>query len=175
MLVRLPLPPFDRLAGVDRSLLFGPPSRMFWLKLVVVPAFCLGLIMSPRLWIGPRSYPLAPVFDRLPSASPIVDYSMSAGLLGVAVAILLAPRPRKLITAFLAILVALCLFDQTRWQPWVFFYGALLGVLASYSWEKEDLAGRDCALNIARLIVAGTYLFSGLQKVNPNFFRDDFP
>ena len=65
--------------------------------------------------------------------------------------------------------------DQTRWQPWVFLYGFLLGTLALFSWDSEDVAGRNRALNIARLIIAATYLFSGLQKINLNFMQQDFP
>jgi hypothetical protein len=37
------------------------------------------------------------------------------------------------------------------------------------------MAGRNRVLNTARLIVAGTYLFSGLQKINLNFVQNDFP
>jgi hypothetical protein len=36
-------------------------SRLFWLKIAVLVAFCIGLSMSSPLWIGPRSYPLTPI------------------------------------------------------------------------------------------------------------------
>jgi hypothetical protein len=100
---------------------------------------------------------------------------MFAALFVLAAVIVVSPRPQKSIAGFLAIIVIFCLLDQTRWQPWVFLYGFLLGTLALFSWDSEDLAGRNRALNIARLIMAGTYLFSGLQKINPNFIQNDFP
>jgi predicted DCC family thiol-disulfide oxidoreductase YuxK len=173
-LVRPVLPIGYRLVAANRRFLFGPASRIFLLKVIVVLVFCLGLAMSPHLWIGPRSYPVAPVFDFLPQAGHPVDYAMFAVLFVLAVAILVSPRPQKFIAAFLAIIVIFCLLDQTRWQPWVFLYGFLLGTLALFSWDSEDLAGRNRTLNIARLIMADTYLFSGLQKINLNFMQNDF-
>jgi hypothetical protein len=163
------------LIAANRRLLFGAASSLFWLKTIVILAFCLGLAMSPHLWIGPRSYPLAPIFDFLPPAVHPVDDVLFAVLFALAGAILVAPRPQKFMGAFLAVIVIFCLLDQTRWQPWVFLYGFLLATLALFSWDSEDAAGRNRALDIARLIMTGTYLFSGLQKINQNFMQNDFP
>jgi len=164
-----------RLIAANRRFLFGPASRIFWLKAIAVVAFCLGLAMSPHLWIGPRSYPLAPVSDFLPQVGHPTDYALFAILFALAVAILVWPRPQKLIVAFLGLIILFCLLDQTRWQPWVFLYGFLLATLAMFSWDCEDAAGRNRALNIVRLIIAGTYFFSGLQKINLNFMQNEFP
>jgi hypothetical protein len=168
-------PRAGRVWGIDRRFLFGPAGRVFWLKFIVVLAFCLGLAMSPHLWIGPRSYPVAPMFDSLLQIGHPADYAMFTLLFVFAAAILVSPRPQKFIAAFLAVMGIYCLLDQTRWQPWVFLYGFLLATLALFSWDSDDLAGRNRALNIARLIIAGTYLFSGLQKINLNFMQNDFP
>src|SRR5579871_1856516 len=65
-LVRPLLPIGYRFAAANRRFLFGPASRIYWLKVIVVLVFCLGLALSPHLWIGPRSYPVAPVLDLLP-------------------------------------------------------------------------------------------------------------
>jgi hypothetical protein len=148
-------------------------SRIFWLKIIVVLMFCVGLALSPHLWIGPRSYPLAPVVDL--QAGHAAAYVLFAVLFVLAVAVLVSPRPRKFIAVFLAIIVIFCLLDQTRWQPWVFLYGFLMATLALFSWDSGDVAGRNRTLNIARLIMAGTYLFSGLQKINLNFMQNEFP
>jgi hypothetical protein len=165
----------DRLVTANRALLSGPLSRLLWLKLTVTSVFCLGIAMSWRLWIGSRSFPAAPVSDLLPALPHPADVLLFAGLFVAAGAILFSPKPQKFIWAFLALIAALCLFDQTRWQPWVYQYGALLAALALFSWDSADTAGRNRALNIARLIVATTYIFSGLQKVNANFIGNDFP
>jgi predicted DCC family thiol-disulfide oxidoreductase YuxK len=174
-LLRSFLPMGYAFVAANRRFLFGAASRIFWLKVIVVLAFCLGIALSRHLWIGPRSYPLAPVFDFLPQAMHPVDYVLFAGLLALAAAMLVSPRPQKFIVTFLANMGIFCLLDQTRWQPWVFLYGCMLATMALFSWDSEDLAGRDRALNTARLIIAGTYLFSGLQKINVNFVQNDFP
>ena len=174
-LVRPLLPIGYRLVAVNRRFLFGPASRIFWIKTVVVLMFCLGLALSSHLWIGPRSYPLTPLFDSLPRAGYALNVAMFAFLFALAAVIVVSPRPQKFIAAFLTVLGVFCLLDQTRLQPWVFLYAALLGTLAVFSWDSDDFAGRNRALNIARLIMAGTYLFSGLQKINANFVQNEFP
>src|SRR5262249_26069368 len=123
----------------------------------------------------PRTYPLAPVSTLLPSSIYPLDLLLFAALFALIVASLVAARPQKFIAAFLAIIGIFCLLDQTRWQPWVFQYGFLAAALALFSWDSDDVAGRNRALNVARLIVAATYVFSGLQKINANFIDNDFP
>jgi hypothetical protein len=158
-----------------RDLVFGPASRLFWLKTAVILAFCTGLSMSPALWAGPRSYPLAPVSSMLPVIDGVAAFGLYAALFLLAAGALVAPKPRWFIAAFLAVMAAFCLLDQTRWQPWVFQYSFLLAVLALHSWNSADVDGQRQALNTIRLIVAGTYVFSGLQKLNLNFMDNDFP
>jgi hypothetical protein len=152
-----------------------PAARLVGLKITVVVAFCLGLLLSVHLWIGPRSYPTTPILGALPALDGIAAQILFAALMALAVAILAAPRPRVFIVAFVAIVAVFCAFDQTRWQPWAFQYGFLLVVLAAFSWDRDDVAGRDRTLNIARLVVVCTYVFSGLQKLNANFIDTEFP
>jgi uncharacterized membrane protein YphA (DoxX/SURF4 family) len=149
-------------------------SRVFWLKTTVILAFCIGLSMSPALWIGPRSYPLAPVSSMFPVIDGVVARGLYVALFAFAAMALVAPKPRWLIAAFLAVIAVFCLTDQTRWQPWVFQYSFLLAAIALHPWNDAAADGQR-ALNMARLIVASTYIFSGLQKINLNFTTNDFP
>jgi hypothetical protein len=98
-----------RFVAAHRRFLFGPASRIYWPKVIVVLVFCLGLAMSPRLWIGPRSYPLAPVFDFLPQTGHPVDYVLFAVLFALAAAMVVSSRLQKFIAAFLAIIIMFCL------------------------------------------------------------------
>jgi hypothetical protein len=149
-------------------------GRVFWLKTTVILAFCIGLSMSPALWIGPRSYPLAPVSSMFPVIDGVVARGLYVALFAFAAMALVAPKPRWLIAVFLAVVAVFCLTDQTRWQPWVFQYSFLLAAIALY--PRNDAAGsQQGALNLARLIVGSTYIFSGLQKINLNFMTNDFP
>ncbi|MGA2128033.1 MAG: hypothetical protein ABSG76_18005, partial [Xanthobacteraceae bacterium] len=150
-------------------------TTIFWLKATVTIAFCIGLIMSSPLWIGPRSYPLTPVSGILPSLTHPLDYLLFAALFALALPIVILSKPQRFIGAFLLIILAFCLLDQTRWQPWVYLYGFLLATFALFSWNSHDKVGQMHAMNIARLIIASTYVFSGLQKTNLNFIENDFP
>src|SRR5580704_869467 len=174
-IVRPLLPVGYNIVARNRRFLFGAASRVFWLKAMITPVFCIGLVMSSRLWIGPRTYPLAPALSFLPSSIYPADLFLYGALFVLAGAILVSARPQKFIFLFLGIVVAFCLLDQTRWQPWIYQYGFLLAALALFSWDSDDVEGRERALNIARLIVATTYIFSGLQKLNLNFIDYDFP
>jgi hypothetical protein len=149
-------------------------SRLFWLKVSLILAFCLGLSMSATLWIGPRSYPLTPDSSMLPVIDRVVALGLYVTLFALAAIALVVAKPRWFIAAFLVIIAAFCLMDQTRWQPWVFQYSFLLAAVALYSWDSADIVGQTWTLNMARLIVAGTYIFSGLQKLNLNFMENDF-
>jgi hypothetical protein len=53
-------------------------------------------------------------------------------------------------------------------------YCFLLATLALFSWDSGDTTGERNALDVARFILACTYIFSGLQKANANFMHDDF-
>lgn len=157
-----------------RNLLQGTASRSVLLKATVILAFCIGLLMCPALWIGPRSFPQAPVLSLLSSIEGAAAVGLYAALFGLAALAVLAPEPRCYVGAFLAIIAVFCLADQTRWQPWVFQYSVLLA-LVGFGRATADPDDERRLLNIARLIVAFTYIFSGLQKINPNFVEDEFP
>jgi predicted DCC family thiol-disulfide oxidoreductase YuxK len=161
--------------AANRRFIAGPASRIFWLKTAVVLFFCAGLFMSARLWIGPRSYPEAPIFTALPAVDGWLADGLFAALFVLAAAILISSKPQKWIAGFVAIIAFFCALDQTRWQPWVFQYVFALTTLALFSWDRDDVEGRQRALNILRLVVAGTYVFSGLQKLNWNFVENEFP
>lgn len=173
--IRALAPAVYRVVAANRRFIVGAASRIFWLKIAIVTAFCTGLILSPHLWMGARSYPTTPISSQLPALDDVVAHGLFAGLFALAAAILVSPKPQKFIMAFLAIIGVFCALDETRWQPWVFQYSFLLAVLALFSWRSDDPDGVQRTLNTARLVVASTYIFSGLQKLNLNFIDYDFP
>jgi uncharacterized membrane protein YphA (DoxX/SURF4 family) len=118
---------------------------------------------------------LAPISSLFPVINGVVAIGLYAVLFVLAAIAVVARRPRWLLAAFLAVIGVFCIADQTRWQPWVFQYSFLLAAVAAYSRKRSDVDGEKQALDIARLIVASTYIFSGLQKINRNFMENDFP
>src|ERR1035437_1088227 len=82
----------------------APASRLFWLKTAVILAFCIGLSMSKALWIGPRSYPLAPVTSMFPVIDGVVARALYVAPFLLAAIALVVPKPRWYIAAFLAVI-----------------------------------------------------------------------
>ena len=139
------------------------------LRISVILGLLAGFALSPRLWLSSRFYPLTPVWSFIrPIPSPgdyILFFMLAALLIGAAV----FPR-REILAAVFVLFVLLILQDQSRLQPWFYQYALMLLAIA--------LAGPDrpaAALNSCCLIVAATYVWSGLAKLNPNFLSDTFP
>ena len=152
-----------------RSLDLSPFKRITYTKTVIVSGFVAGFLLSRRLWVSYRFFPLIPILPGLPHIPTLVDGILFAVLLVLLALIGVATRPRIYILSFALFLLFLALFDQTRWQPWAYLYLFMLLGLACFSWKPDDVAGQENALNICRLIVCATYFYSGLQKMNPRF------
>jgi predicted DCC family thiol-disulfide oxidoreductase YuxK len=174
-LIKPLLPLGYRIVAANRRFLFGPASRIFWLKVVVAVGFAASLLISSGLWLSSRLYPLTPVIAGLPTIPHPFDYIVFIALFGLLAATVFSSRPRPFIWSFIALMTFLCALDQSRWQPWVFQYLFMLGALGLFSWKSEDAQGQKITLNILRLIIFGTYLYSGLQKINLDFINSVFP
>ncbi|HZP22030.1 MAG TPA: hypothetical protein VFB04_01210 [Terriglobales bacterium] len=159
------------LSTIYSSVIAGlaPYQRIDYARTVVVLGFLAGLLLSSKLWVNSRLFPLIPVLHGLPRLRFPLDYLCAAGLFLLLSAIGLARRPRPYILGFAALLLFLGLYDQNRWQPWAYLYLFLLLTLACFSWKADDVEGQQNVLNICRLCIAATYFYSGLQKFNPHF------
>ena len=144
-------------------------QRLAYTKTAVVLGFAAGFLLSHRLWISSRYYPLIPIFHNLPRIPFPLDYICAGVMFLLLWLIAFAAKPRPYIFGFAALLVFLALFDQTRWQPWIYLYLFLLLSLGGFSWKFDDCKEQENILNICRLIIAGTYFYSGLQKMNSHF------
>jgi hypothetical protein len=144
-------------------------------KTLVVVGFASGLLLSRKLWVSARFYPLVPVFHGLPHIPYPLDYICYGVLLVLLFAIAFAAKPRIYIFSFVAFIAAYSLLDQTRWQPWAYQYWLMLIALGCFSWKSDDIIGQRDMLNICRLIMGCTYCYSGLQKLNSKFVAEGFP
>ncbi len=130
--------------------------------------FC-GCLISRRLWLSSRLYPLSPVLGFPALSSPWDGWFFWAALAVLAL-IPLARNPRPWIALFLAVAIVAALQDQSRWQPWFYQYLFMLAALG-LSHERNPEAG----LNTCRLILASAYIWSGLSKLNPRFLETVVP
>ena len=137
-----------------------PSRRLLYLRIAIVAGAIAGMVLSHKLWLSARFYPLTPVFRSLkPIPSPWDQVLFGAALLALA-ASALTPR---LIPIFATLAVVLAVCDQSRLQPWFYeYFFLLLGVAFA-------------SPNACRLIAASTYLWSGAQKINAGFIHDVFP
>jgi hypothetical protein len=151
-----------------------PGARLKWLRIVIGSGFIAGLLLSPKLWLSSRSYPLAPISDLLSPVPFPLDYVWFVALLALLCAVILGRRPRPYLVAFLLFMGFYTLWDQARWTPWVYQYTAILAVLSFLSPGSADKR-REAVLNTCRAILAATYFWAGLQKINISFIRRGFP
>jgi hypothetical protein len=144
-------------------------SKIVLLRISVIAGLLGGFALSPKLWVSSRLYPLTPVFSFIKPFTSPGDYVVFYTLIALLVAAAIVPR-REILIAVFVLLVLLVLQDQSRLQPWFYQYTLMLLAIA--------LAGPDrpaAALNTCCLIVAATYVWSGLAKLNPSFIGDIFP
>lgn len=146
---------------------FTDEQRLRGLRWVIAAGFLAGFAFAPRLWLSTRSYPLTPILP-LPALPFPLDYVGFALLVGLLIAGCVLSRRRWPLLAFVGLLGLLVLGDLLRSQPWVYLYGFIALVLGL----SRD-AGQ--ALNIVRLIVVGTYFWSGIHKLNFTFFHELMP
>jgi len=150
----------------------APQQKLLWLKITIAAALLCAFGLSWRLWVSSRLFPLSPVSDSLPAIPFPLDVIWFVLLLGLLPIIIILDRPRKLIFSFLILAGLLSLWDQTRWQPWFYQYFLMLTAIAVYAWKNPNAQNDQAALNVCRAIIAFTYFWSGLQKLNANFVRE---
>lgn len=128
----------------------------------------LQMAFCPRLWVADRSFPTVPAFGFLPPLPqmPTVLISVSLVVAVIVVAVLPARGP---VYATLVLGAALVLFDVTRLQPWFYQYLLFFVALALVR------GGLDRVWAVCAFIIAGTYFWSGLQKLNASFAVTTFP
>lgn len=158
----------------NRHFLFGPMSRVFWTKAVVAFGLISGILLSLKLWVNSRTFPLTPVIDVAPLPYPLDYIVLSSALLALVVSIF-SSRPKIYLLSIFGLFCLLFFFDQQRLQPWAYQYTVMLLVLGLFSWRRGDILGKNKVLNISRFIVATIYFWSGFQKMNPVFITTVFP
>ena len=144
-------------------------GRLYWTKFFVSFGLLSGVLLSKHLWLTARNFPLVPVVAGLPQIVHPLDFLCLLAIIFLLVVIAVSSSPRIYILTLLVVLTVLGLLDQGRWQPWAFQYFVMLLVLGSVRWRDGRVLDEYATLNVFRLMMAGIYFYSGLQKFNPNF------
>ena len=147
--------------------------RLTLVRITVAAGMAVGLLLSPKLWHTDRHYPTVPVWDGLPDVPAAGGYLVFGAMLALLALVAVRPRARWPVLVFVAVAAGWSLWDQTRWQPWFYQYLALLAAVSAAC--RYDPASEGTALNVCRLVVAATYFWSGVEKLNVSFATDIFP
>jgi hypothetical protein len=147
-----------------------PVSRLH--RIVVLISLCLlaQFAISWKAWLPiNRDFPLIAAFSFLPLRYGVFIDGLLFGLMLICVAALM-PKPfsKLIIGIVISVFVLLVLEDITRFQPWLYMYGLMLLSVAFSKNEQQTLS-------LIRIILVGTYFWSGMQKFNHAFTVEIFP
>src|SRR5215211_5146294 len=144
---------------------FGETTpRVAWLRAVLLGATFFGMLASTPLWMNGREFPLLPVVSWLPILRTPWDKVLFGSLL--ALLILACWFYRWAVFLFLLGSLFLVLTDENRAQPWFYMYWVMLLL---------SLAPAPASLMYCRIALSAVYVWSGIQKYNPSFFKQVVP
>jgi hypothetical protein len=138
------------------------------MRIGVIAGLLAGFALTHTLWVGPRLYPLTPLWPLLTGLGPPADSIVFLVLLACLVALAVVPR-REFLAGAITLLLLVAVQDQSRWQPWFYQYALLLLAVRTRNTPSSS------ALNTGSLIILSTYIWSGLGKLNSNFLDHTFP
>lgn len=124
----------------------------------LIPLFFLfGVLLSFQLWSTQRAFPSFPLISiEIPNWLDTILQYLFLGLISAFY------MKKRWIKVFLAFLLLMLLLDQMRIQPWVYFYSLLLLPFLSNS-NKINIK------KFHQWCFVGLYIWSGINKLNPNF------
>lgn len=137
-------------------------------NLVRIAALVSTLILmlyAPKLWLTEKIFPVIPLFDWMPIPQGFVDY-LCWGLLFGGQVLYIFYNKRWLGWTVLLLYVYLAVVDQNRLQP--YFYQSFLTILAIVIFPSKTEAKK--VLYAVILIFFATYFWSGIQKLNGEFY-----
>jgi len=137
--------------------------RLEWVTRAIALFFIIGILLSFDLWLSSRVFPLTPIFNFLKIKYPF-DLALVICLL-VLLGVNLFITNRKIILCTVAVLVVTLMFDQMRWQPWVYIYLLLLLPFTFIDYRRKGFLILTCH----QIIFSGIYFWSGVHKLNSNF------
>jgi hypothetical protein len=131
---------------------------------IISICWLLSKLISWRVWTTYRVLPTTTFFELLDSVPAIIHNLLFVISIVLMIAIFFK-RNQLLIISLLLLELLSCLLDQTRLQPWEYQY---IFILMAYIINKNR-PDRIPALVV--LILASTYFYSGINKLDPAFLK----
>ena len=143
-------------------------------NIVRIISLCLliQLVISWKAWIPyHRDFPMISAFSHLNITYGILPDTIFYGFSVLClIGLPFSPSNKLLISGLLTIFLLFIIEDINRFQPWLYMFGLVLLSVSALGKDNEDKV-----LFAIRIILAGTYLWSGVQKFNHAFTSDVFP
>jgi hypothetical protein len=123
-----------------------------------------------------RTFPRVPFLFALPDGFALPFEWLLSSILVISLILTIFSARRKIfLIAAVASLAALCFFDYLRFQPWTYQYLLIFIVICWHDWETKDESAVNKTLGLVQILIAGIYIWSGIQKMNYNFAHDILP
>ena len=139
-------------------------SKKIWVRLLLIIGFTIPFILSFPVWLSSRDFPVTPLFVKPIEFNYYIDIALIGLLFTCAIWFVLKAKGRGGLCFFI-LYVLLSLLDQTRIQP--FFFEIAILIFFYYLFRNDFERFKIAFL----LLMAGTYIWSGLHKANPTFFE----
>lgn len=144
-------------------------SRLQWTFRILLLAMLSTWLLSSKVWMTDRNFPVIPIVDGIPALPSPFDYLFYCILivLGIYQTMYLDNKRTKII--LISLLAFLMIGDQMRWQPYnVQFFLMIVG-LFFYPAQKVPL------IKTFQMMVVVFFIFSGIQELNTIFIEQIFP
>lgn len=144
-------------------------SRVQWAFRVMLLGVLGTLLLSSKVWMTERNFPIVPLFEGIPSMPPPMDYILYSVLIVLAIYQIIYLENRNTKIALVSLFAFLMAGDQLRWQPYNMHYLLMIIGLLFYPKRSDDL------LAVFRVMMVAFYVWSGLQMLNQVFYESIFP
>lgn len=141
--------------SADKNILLLKVTCLFWL---------FAKLLSWRIWTTKRLLPTVPVIEflnQIPSIAHTILFVLSISFL----ILLFFKKSKSLLISLLIIEILLCLLDQNRLLPWEYLYAFIIIVFI------VNVNYPEYIVPSVTLILASTYFYSGLCKLNDGFVQ----
>jgi hypothetical protein len=139
-------------------------------RVLGLAALC-ALAVSWKLWLSRPLYPMVPVGGLVPPFPWPWDAAVLGVLATALIGLALRPRANPLVWAALGVFAVLFAQDQNRMWPSFYQFACFLLIRSGL----RDSSDAPRVVQGLRFVAAATYFWGGVHKLNPYFFREEFP
>jgi hypothetical protein len=128
---------------------------IFWL---------IAKIISWKLWVTERLFPVIPTFDFLSAIPAIAHWIFLFSSIGLLISLTIRPGNKTLQYSLMLFELFACLLDENRWQPWEYLYLFILLLFILNKSEKTAIIYSSFVI-----VLATIYFYSGIHKMQEGF------